>query len=229
VDTTISKEDYLKAIAEAEGEGEPVIAATMVRWLRVTPAAVTMALRRLRRDGLVQVTGEGHVRLTSDGRQIAERIRFRHHLVERMLTELFGMEWYKVHDEAERLEHAVSPDFEAKLIEKLGADGACPHGNDIRGDTAAHRRDRGLVTLAELKPTSEGKIESVFERDRALLEYFDARALRPGSIVRVAQHNPDDTIALEVGGSEFLLGGTAATKIWLRPHAGANGPFRPDR
>jgi DtxR family Mn-dependent transcriptional regulator len=219
MDTTTSKEDYLKAIAEAEGEGEPVIAATLVRWMRVTPAAVTMALRRLRRDGLVQVTGEGYVRLTADGRRIADRIRFRHHLIERMLTEVFGMEWYKVHDEAERLEHAVSPDFEAKLIEKLGAAGVCPHGNDIQGDTAAQRRDRGLITLAELEPAAAGVVESVFERDRALLEYFDARALRPGSVVRVAQHNPDETIGLEVAGSAFVLGGAAATKIWIRPHA----------
>jgi DtxR family Mn-dependent transcriptional regulator len=221
MDTTISKEDYLKAIAEAESEGEPVIAATLVRWLRVTPAAVTMALRRLRRDGLVQVTNEGHVRLTADGQGIADRIRFRHHLVERMLTELFGMEWYKVHDEAERLEHAVSRDFEEKLIEKLGANGACPHGNDIRGDTAAQRRERGLRMLAELEPGSQGVIESVFERDRALLEYFDGRGLRPGSLVRVTQHNPDETIALEVGGTAFLLGGTAARKLWVRPQARA--------
>jgi DtxR family Mn-dependent transcriptional regulator len=221
MDTTISKEDYLKAIAEAESEGEPVIAAILVRWLRVTPAAVTMALRRLRRDGLVQVNGDGHVRLTPDGRRIADRIRFRHHLIERMLTELFGMEWYKVHDEAERLEHAVSADFEAKLIEKLGADGACPHGNDIHGDSAAQRRARGLVTLAELEPASGGVIESVFERDRALLEYFDARGLRPGSALHVTNRNPDETIALEVAGAAVLLGGGAAAKIWIRPEPSA--------
>ena len=221
MDTTISKEDYLKAIAEAEGEGEPVIAAILVRWLRVTPAAVTMALRRLRRDGLVQVNGDGHVRLTADGRRIADRIRFRHHLVERMLTELFGMEWYKVHDEAERLEHAVSADFEAKLIEKLGENGVCPHGNNIRGDNASQRRARGLVTLAELEPTYGGVIECVFERDRALLEYFDARGLRPGRGVRVTQRNPDETIGLEIDGAAVLLGGGAAAKIWIRPQPAA--------
>jgi DtxR family Mn-dependent transcriptional regulator len=222
VDTTISKEDYLKAIAEAETEGEPIIAATLGRWLRVTPAAVTMALRRLRKDGLAQVTSEGHVRLTPAGRRIAERIRFRHHLIERMLSELFGMEWYKVHDEAERLEHAVSADFEAKLIEKLGADGVCPHGNDVRGETAAARRHRGLITLTELQPPSEGVVDSVFERDRPLLEYFDANGLRPGSAVRMTRHNPDDTVTLQVGGAtEFVLGSAAASKIWVRPRAAA--------
>ena len=126
---TVSKEDYLKAILEAESEGETVISATLAHWLSVSPPAVTMALRRLKKDGLVRVQNGGEVSLTAAGRKIARKLTLRHHLIERMLAEMFGMEWYKVHDEAERLEHAVSPDFEAKLLAKLGRGGACPHGN----------------------------------------------------------------------------------------------------
>ena len=217
MDTTVSKEDYLKAIAEAESGGEPVIAATLVRWLKVTPAAVTMALRRLRRDDLARVRKGGRVQLTAKGRDIADRIRFRHHLIERMLAEMFEMEWYKVHDEAERLEHAVSADFEEKLIAKLGADGVCPHGNDIRGDGPSERRSRGLLVLRDLPPGSTATIESFFERDRTLLEYFDERGLRPGVSVRVMHLNPDDTIHLEVAKTTILLGASAASKIWVRP------------
>src|SRR6478735_7506309 len=121
---TVSKEDYLKAILEAETEGEAVISATLAHWLSVSPPAVTMALRRLKKDALVRVQQDGHVRLTSSGRKIARKLTLRHHLIERMLGEIFGMEWYKVHDEAERLEHAVSPDFENKLLRKLGGGGA---------------------------------------------------------------------------------------------------------
>ena len=88
---TVSKEDYLKAIAEAEAEGETVIAATLAHWLSVTRPAVTFALKRLKKDGLVAVHKDGHVRLTPAGRQIAERTILRHHLIERMLTEVFGM------------------------------------------------------------------------------------------------------------------------------------------
>jgi DtxR family transcriptional regulator, iron-dependent repressor len=105
---TISKEDYLKAIAEAESEEGSVIAATIARWLGVTPPAVALALRRLRRDKLVEIDRKGRVSLTEAGRQISDKLRFRHHLVERMLLEMLGMEWYKVHDEAERLEHSIS-------------------------------------------------------------------------------------------------------------------------
>src|SRR4051812_46879981 len=126
---TVSKEDYLKAILEAHSEGETVISATLAHWLSVSPPAVTMALRRLKKDGLVRVLADGQVRLTAAGLKVARRLTLRHHLIERMLAEVFHMEWYKVHDEAERLEHAVSLDFETKLLHKLGRGGACPHGN----------------------------------------------------------------------------------------------------
>jgi DtxR family Mn-dependent transcriptional regulator len=108
VKITISKENYLKAIAEAESEGEPVIAATLARWLSVSAPAVTMAIKRLKRDGLIRAGRDGVLSLTSAGRDIANRVLNRHHLIERMLAEIFGMEWYKVHDEAEQLEHAVA-------------------------------------------------------------------------------------------------------------------------
>ncbi len=149
---TVSKEDYLKAILEAESEGESVISARLADWLKVSAPAVTMALRRLKKDGLVRVQDDGHVRLTAAGRKIARKLTLRHHLIERMLAELFGMEWWKVHDEAERLEHAVSPDFEAKLLAKLGKAGVCPHGNLSEMESPASRRHRGLLLLSDAAP-----------------------------------------------------------------------------
>ena len=135
---TISKENYLKAIAEAESEGEIVKAVTLVALAAAfRRPAVTMAIKRLRRDGLIQVGDEGQISLTAAGRDIANRLLNRHHLIERMLTEIFGLEWYKVHDEAEQLEHAVSADFERKLIEKLGTASECPHGNVVGMDSPA--------------------------------------------------------------------------------------------
>ena len=94
---TVSKEDYLKAILEAESEGETVISATLAHWLSVSPPAVSMALRRLKKDRLVRVHKDGQVRLTAAGRRIAHKLTLRHHLIERMLFEIFGMEWFKVH------------------------------------------------------------------------------------------------------------------------------------
>ena len=213
---TISKENYLKAIAEAESEGETVKAATLSRWLTVTAPAVTMAIKRLKRDALIRVAEEGHITLTTAGREIANRVMNRHHLIERMLTEIFGMEWYKVHDEAEQLEHAVSGDFERKLVEKLGAGEACPHGNRVGVDTPADRRRRGLKTLDESTDSETVAVTSVYERDRRLLEYLEGLGVRPGSRVSVESRNADDTLTLRVDGRPVQLGRSAAQKVWVK-------------
>src|SRR5882757_4192759 len=172
---TGSKEDYLKAILEAESEGESVISARLADWLKVSAPAVTMAVRRLKKDRLVRVQADGVVRLSAAGRKIARKLTLRHHLIERMLSEMFGMEWYKVHDEAERLEHAVSPDFEAKLLAKLGRGGACPHGNLSEQESPASRRRRGLLLLSEAEAGGRYLLSGIYERDRRLLEFLEAR------------------------------------------------------
>jgi DtxR family Mn-dependent transcriptional regulator len=212
---TISKEDYLKAIAEAEAEGQTVIPATLAHWLSVTRPAVTFALKRLTKDGLVTVKGDGTIRLTSQGRGIAERTIVRHHLIERMLTEIFGMAWYEVHDEAERLEHAVSPAFEKRLAQKLGHRDTCPHGNGLALRSPAERRKRGLLLLTEAEPGLKYTVASVYERDRKLLEFFDAEGIRPGARVSVSSRNYDGTISLSLGAQGIRLGAPAAEKVWV--------------
>jgi DtxR family transcriptional regulator, iron-dependent repressor len=212
---TISKENYLKTIAEAEGEGGVVIAATLARWLNVTPPAVTMAIKRLKRDALLDVGEEGQLSLTKAGREIANRLLQRHHLVERMLTEIFGMEWYKVHDEAERLEHAVSPDFEAKLLAKLGRGGACPHGNLSELESPGSRRRRGLLLLAHAEAGSRYLVSGIYERDRRLLEFLEQRGIRPGAEVFVSGRNYDQTLTLDTDAGRVALGGSAAEKVWV--------------
>ena len=214
VELTISKGDYLKAIAEAECEEGPVIAATVARWLDVSAPAVAVALRRLGRDKLVQVDREGLITLTRAGRQIADKLRLRHHLIERMLHEMLGVEWYKVHEEAERLEHSVSEDLERKLTEKLGPDGACPHGNQIN-KSASERRRSGLQPLWEAPPASLARVDSMYERDRQLLEYFDSLGIRPGVQVKIISRNYDGTLTLRLGDSSFNLGEAAARKLWV--------------
>ncbi len=213
---TISKENYLKAIAEAESEGEVVIAATLARWLKVSPPAVTMALKRLRRDKFIQVGPEGHIALTPSGREIAQVLIRRHHLIERMLAEVFGMDWYKVHEEAEQLEHAVSAEFEKKLLEKLGDGDACPHGNRMGLDSPAQRRKAGWLPLHELPAAREAHVQSTYERDRDLLEYLDRLGIRPGAALKMLSHNVDETFTLEIAGANVPLGYGAASKVWVK-------------
>jgi DtxR family Mn-dependent transcriptional regulator len=217
---TVSKEDYLKAILEAESEGETVISATLAHWLSVSPPAVTMALRRLKKDGLVRVQGDGHVGLTSAGRKIARKLTLRHHLIERMLAEIFGMEWYRVHDEAERLEHAVSPDFEARLLAKLGRGGACPHGNLSELESPGSRRRRGLVLLAHADAGKNYVVSGIYERDRHLLEFLEGRGVRPGARVHVAGRNYDQTLTLSTDAGTVALGRSAAERVWVTAEPG---------
>jgi len=211
---TISKENYLKAIAEAESEGESVKAVTLSKWLHVSAPAVTMAIKRLRRDALIRVAREGQITLTPAGRDIANRLLNRHHLIERMLSEIFGLEWYKVHDEAEQLEHAVSADFERKLVERLGTGGACPHGNIVEMESPRRRRERGLKTLEEAQPNEVVAVASVFERDRGLLEYFDSEGIRPG--VRVEIVSIDGEVELRAAGRNVKMERSAAAKVWVK-------------
>jgi len=209
---TISKENYLKAIAEAESEGENGKAVTLSRWLEVSAPAVTMAIKRLKRDDLIRVGREAQITLTDTGREIANRLLHRHHLIERMLAEIFGLEWYKLHDEAEALEHAVSADFERKLAEKLGSGRVCPHGNLVV-DSPRERRRRGLKPLEEAQCRERVSVASVFERDRAFLEDLDRKGIRPGVTLEVLAVG--DEVAVETAHTTVRLDRAAAAKVWV--------------
>ena len=213
---SVSKEDYLKAILEAESEGQTVISATLAHWLAVSAPAVSMALRRLKRDGYVDVKTDGIIRLTAKGKETAYRTALRHHLIERMLSEMFGMAWYEVHDEAERLEHAVSPEFEARLLEKLGEKGTCPHGNSVLPETPEQRRKHGLQLLSEAKELTDYTVCSLYERDPKLLRFLHQAGIEPDGAVRVVQKNYDQTVAIETAKGDFTIGSPAADKVWVK-------------
>ena len=215
----VSKENYLKAILEAEAEGHQVIPAMLAHWLEVSPPAVTMALKRLKRDGDVEVGADGIVRLTETGRETAYRIALRHHLIERMLSEIFGMEWHEIHEEAERLEHAVSAAFEDKLREKLGLGGACPHGNSVVPETPARRKQRGEMPLSEAVAGGRYTVISLHERDPKLLLFLHSNGIGPGQSLRVLSQNYDQTVSIELPAGVSILGRPAAEAVWLRPEA----------
>jgi len=215
----VSKENYLKAILEAEAEGRQVISAMLAHWLEVSAPAVTMALKRLKRDGFVEMRGDGIVRLTAAGRETAYHTAVRHHLIERMLSEVFGMEWYEIHEEAERLEHAVSPAFETKLKEKLGDGGACPHGNQVLPESPAQRKRRGETPLSEAVEGRRYTVTSLHERDHKLLLFLHQSGIGPGQSLRVVRQNYDQTVSIELPTGPSILGRPAAEAVWLRPES----------
>jgi DtxR family Mn-dependent transcriptional regulator len=120
-----------------------------------------------------------------------------------------------VHDEAERLEHAVSPDFEAKLLAKLGPGGPCPYGNLTDRESPTSRRRRGLLLLTDAEPERAYVVSGVYERDRHLLEFLEARGIRPGAKFRLLARNYDQTLTLSTLAGTVSLGRAAADRVWV--------------
>ncbi|MBF8255052.1 MAG: metal-dependent transcriptional regulator [Deltaproteobacteria bacterium] len=130
---TKTLEDYLKAIYILAEESEPVIAARMAAEAGVSASTIFATLRRLEKDGYVTINRRKEIHLTVEGRNIAEKIVRRHFLTERFLTDLLGLDWVKAHQEAHRLEHAISQEVEERLAKLLNNPTTCPHGNPIPG------------------------------------------------------------------------------------------------
>ena len=214
--TSVSQEDYLKAIWELVEEGHQPISARLAEELGVTPPAVTAALKRMRRDDLVSVARDGRIDLTRKGRELAGRMALRHQLAEMLLTDVIGLPWSKAHDEAERLEHAISPEVEALLLKRFADKKACPHGLPLRGGFAQLRK-QGAVLLSDLNADESGEIVCVYEKDGKFLEFLDGLRLHPGTKVTVARREYDETLTLRVAEKTLHLGKPATSRIWVRP------------
>ena len=213
--TSVSQEDYLKAIWEMLEENQTPISARLAEELRVTPPAVTAALKRMTRDGYLRVERSGRIDLTRKGRQVAGRLALRHQLAEMLLTDVIGLSWARAHDEAERLEHAISPEVEALLLKRYGSRSACPHGVPLKGGVAKLRR-QGAVLLAELQGGEQAEILCVYEKDAKFLEFLEGLELRPATRVVVRKREYDETMTLRAGGRTIHLGKPATTRIWVR-------------
>jgi len=213
--TSVSQEDYLKAIWEMREEDQVPISARLAEELDVTPPAVTAAVKRMARDGHVTVKRGGHILLTAKGRKFAQRLMLRHQLAEMLLTEVIGLPWAKSHAEAERMEHAISPEVEALLLKRFAGHKTCPHGVPIRGGVAQLRKHGGVL-LSELQASDSAVILSVYEKDEGFLEFLDNLKLLPSNKLEVLKRGYDETLTLRVAGQTIHLGKTATSRIWVR-------------
>src|SRR5215208_6851993 len=141
-------EEYLETILEIEEEGIPPIRARIVERLGLSAAAVSEQVNRLVEQGYAQLLDDRTLRLTERGRALAVSIVRRHRLAERLLVDVIGLEWEKVHKEADRWEHAISAEVEEKLVLLLGDPVTCPHGNPIPG-SKRKLDERATVRLAD--------------------------------------------------------------------------------
>jgi DtxR family Mn-dependent transcriptional regulator len=206
---TIAAENLLKAILELDENGEPVIAARLAEFLKISSAAVSMSLKRLQRKGHVRVTPRGILSST-------ELVR-RHRLIERLLVDVLHMPWEKVHEEAEKLEHAISPELESRLIELFGADGKCPHGNPFT-PRLPHRRAPRTYPLTE---APEGRrlrvirIAELHEKERDFLISLAELDLKPGSQLVLARKTFDGILELRVSGKKATFASQSGARIWV--------------
>lgn len=217
--TSVSQEDYLKAIWELVQEEQAPISARLAEDLGVTPPAVTAALKRMTRDGYLRVLRGGRIALSPKGRSAAQHLVLRHRLAEKLLTDVVGLVWTRAHEEAERLEHGISPEVAALLLKRFGRDSRCPHGVPLLGGMSRLRRKFGALRLAQAGAGASYEVLRVYEKDPRFLEFLDQRNLRPAARLRVLGREYDETMSLAVAGhaSETLhLGKQATERIWVR-------------
>src|SRR5436309_2165223 len=164
---------YLEAIYYIRAEGEVVRSARLADWLSVSRPTVTVALRRMTRDGMVRLNGRKEIELTDQGRTAAAAIVRRHRIMERWLTDALGLDWVTADEEAARLEHAVSDVVEDRVWEALGRPTSCPHGNPIPGHAELREHEVRLSMQGEGASVRVSRISEVAEREApALLRYL---------------------------------------------------------
>ncbi|MFZ0636252.1 MAG: metal-dependent transcriptional regulator [Candidatus Acidiferrales bacterium] len=217
--TSVSQEDYLKAIWETVQEGETPISARLAKDLSVTPPAVTAALKRMARGGYVRVGRDGRIELSAKGRSIAQHLVLRHRLAEMLLTEVIGIKWTRAHEEAERLEHGISPEVATLLLRRFGRESRCPHGVPLFGGMLKLRRRLGAARLSDSEPGHTYEILRVYEKDPKFLDFLAGLDLKPGARVRVIHREYDETMTVSLAGvraKKMYLGKPATERIWVR-------------
>jgi DtxR family Mn-dependent transcriptional regulator len=208
-------EEYLESIYKLQQEQHPVSTSRLAEHLKLSPPSVSEMVKKLASKDLVSHTEKG-VCLTREGNTIAKKVIRRHRLSERLLTDILGFKWDEVHDEACRLEHAISPEMEDRIAESLGNPRTCPHGHPIPDKDGKLTKEK-VKPLSELRATEKGIIVSVFEEDPKMLQYLASLGLIPDVCVKVEEVAPfGGPLIVCVGGSRYALGREVASKIKVK-------------
>jgi DtxR family Mn-dependent transcriptional regulator len=203
---TRSVEDYLKAIYQLSPEGRPASTSEIAHLLALSPPSVTGMVKRLSEQGLLEHVPYRGVQLTDEGRRAALRMVRRHRLIEAYLVEFLGYSWDTVHDEAERLEHAVSDTMVERMASALGHPEVDPHGDPIpSADGSIH--ELACTPLSDIPVGETVEIHRVHESQPERLRYIASLGLRPGVQVTVMDRQPfDDLVTIELSGEQHVIG-----------------------
>jgi DtxR family Mn-dependent transcriptional regulator len=190
-EVTQQAEEYLEAIYRLEQKGGFARTMELARNLNVVPGSVTNTIENLKRKGLVTHKPYKGVKLTDNGRKIASSVLRRHRLAERLLTDILHLDWSEVHDQACKLEHALSPEVVKPLEKALGHPKRCPHGNPIPTNCGGIFEEE-TVALSELGAQMCGVIVKIVEEKTETLQQLAGLNLTPGKRVQIEDRGVAD-------------------------------------
>jgi DtxR family Mn-dependent transcriptional regulator len=204
---TVAEEEYLQTLFWLQEAGLPMTGANVARAMQLSPPTVHEMIGRLERDGYITRAGDKTISFTPTGNEHAEGIVRRHRLIERFLTDVLGIPWDEVHEEAERLEHAMSPVLEERMLAAIGDAKTCPHGHPI----AAGTRVQG-VPLADVEEGARVEVLRLENEAEDLLHYLKDCGLGVG-LEAVVGAGDDEEVVLDAGGSEVRVLRTVAETV----------------
>ena len=206
-DATEGEEHYLETIFWLEEAGLPITGANIARAQQVSPPTVHEMVGRLERDGFIERAADKTLAFTGTGREHAESVVRRHRLVERFLTDVMGIPWDEVHEEAERMEHAMSPRLEESMRRAIGDATTCPHGHPI----VAGAREPG-VPLADVAEGAKVRILRFENEAEDVLKYLKEAGLYPGLEGTVADPGEEE-ITVESDGERISVTRSVAETV----------------
>ncbi len=214
---TIAEQDYLKHIYELTSGGESASTNALSERLKVKPASVTNMCQKLAstQPALVEYQKHQGVLLTGEGKKAALEVIRHHRLLEAWLVQTLGYTWDEVHEEAERLEHVISEDFERRIAAAMGHPLRDPHGELI--PTADLKMPADEATpLSALRPSRAAKIQSVRNAEPGLLRYLENQGLVPGAQIEILAYSPfDHNLTVKTGEKTSILGLSITSKIYI--------------
>jgi DtxR family Mn-dependent transcriptional regulator len=208
---TVAEEEYLQTLFWLYEAGLPMTAANLARAMQLSAPTVHEMVRRLERDGYITRAEDKSISFTADGQREAEEVVSRHRLIERFLTDIVGVPWDDVHEEAEKLEHAMSPRFEAYVRASVGEAETCPHGHPI----AVGRRLPG-VPLADCEVGARIKVLRFENEAEDLLHYLMQIGFAPGLEGEVVASDEDEVRVRFDGGTESAITRSVAETVTVQ-------------
>ena len=214
---TISIQDYLKNIYELTENGETASTNALAKKLNISAPSVTGMVQKLAsaKPALVEYQKHQGVTLTKEGKKAALEVIRHHRLLEAWLVQTLGYSWDEVHEEAERLEHVISEDFERRIAAAMGNPIRDPHGELIPTEDLRMPLDDS-IPLSALRPNQKARIQRVKAAYPDLLRHLEELGLIPGARIEVKDYSPfDHNLTIKVGSKSFVLGLNITSKIYI--------------